>query len=76
MAVITTLPCPPADLVQEDLWGRGSPEIQAPPGNIEHSPHQEELLKQGETNQIYLSSHLSCPFFFVHILNSEFILQK
>lgn len=31
--VHVSLPCPPADLVQEDLWARRSPEIQVPPGN-------------------------------------------
>ena len=55
-----SLPCPPADLVQEDLWGRRSPEIQAPPGNIQHRcqrdldwAHIKFLLSQSCSHRVF-----------------------
>lgn len=65
-----SLPCPPADLVQEDLWGRRSPEIQAPPGNIQHrcqrdldAAHTKFLLSKGCSHRVFQSLQLTAvPF--------------
>lgn len=65
-----SLPCPPADLVQEDLWGRRSPEIQAPPGNIQHrcqrdldGAHTKFLLSKGCSHRVFQSLQLTAvPF--------------
>lgn len=65
-----SLPCPPADLVQEDLWGRRSPEIQAPPGNIQQrcqrdldAAHTKFLLSKGCSHRVFQSLQLTAvPF--------------
>lgn len=52
-ADVITLPCPPADPVQEDLWGRGSPETQSPPETQSTQKSTREVT-QKQDNRTFL----------------------
>lgn len=55
--VHASLPCPPADLVQENLWAQRSPEIQAPPGK--HRPCQRQLTRKKKVRSEILNRVLN-----------------